>query len=185
MSECSVTFTPQNITVKVKRGATLLEAASDAHITLNNLCGGDGICGRCRMIVKKGEVSGRVSGKLTRAEIKKGYVLACLSTIENDLTVEIPEETLAKEKVLADRDAERFRYFEKEVTYHKYKPAPLVSKLYLDLDKPTLANNTADHQIVCDAVKKKLKYRSMQMGLKIMKSVPAILRANDYRVTVD
>ncbi len=154
MPECSVTFQPQNKTVRVNRGTTLLEAASEAHITLNNLCGGDGICGRCRMIVKLGEVNGKVSGKLTRTEIKKGYVLACLSYIESDLTVEIPEETLAKEKILADEDAERFRYFEREVTYKKYKPAPLVTKLYLELDSPTLANNMADHQRVAEAVRR-------------------------------
>ena len=183
MSDCSITFHPQNIEVRVKKGTTLLEAASEAHISLNNLCGGDGICGRCRMIVRKGEVSGRVSGKLTRQEIKKGYVLACQSFVETNLSVEIPKETMAKEKILADEDAERFRQFEREVTFKKYKPAPLVTKLYLELDKPTLANNTADHQRLSDAVKRRLKYRSMQMGLKIIKSLPEVLRANDYRVT--
>ena len=75
--ECAVIFAPQNVAVRVKKGANLLEAVSDAHITINNLCGGDGICGRCKMIVKSGEISGEVSAKLSRDEIRNGYVLGC------------------------------------------------------------------------------------------------------------
>jgi len=180
----SVTFYPQNKTVKVNKGSTLLEAASVAHITINNLCGGDGICGRCKMIVKEGKVTGKITGKLTRDEIQKGYVLACMSYIDGDLTVEIPPETLAKEMLLADEDAERFRSFEEELRYtDQYKPSPLVTKLYLELEPPSLANNQADHLRVCGTVSKRLKYKTMQMGLKIIQSLPETLRKNNYRVT--
>ena len=180
----TVTFHPQERTVQVPQGTSLLEAALKAQISLNNLCGGDGICGRCKMVVKKGEVSGEISGKLTRQEIRKGYVLACMSYVQTDLDIEIPEETLAKEKVLADKDADRFRSFEEHIDYRKeYTPSPLITKIYLKLEEPDLANNTADHQRVCEAISKKLKYRSMQMGLKIIKTLPSILRDNDYRIT--
>ena len=100
-------------------------------------------------VVREGEVTGQVTGKLTRQEIKKGYVLACMSFVEADLVIDIPKETLAKETVLASEDADRFRYFEPELLYKtRYKPSPLVTKLYLELDKPTLENNQADHQRV-------------------------------------
>jgi uncharacterized 2Fe-2S/4Fe-4S cluster protein (DUF4445 family) len=184
MSKCRVSFQPQNKTVKVSEGISLLEAASKAHITINNLCGGDGICGRCKMIVKEGQVSGEVSAKLSREEIRKGYVLACITFVQTDLLVEIPEETLAKEKVVADVDAERFRDFEYDLLYkEEYIPAPLVTKVYLELEKPSLANNMADQQRVDDAIQKKIKYGSMQMGLKIIRTLSEILRKHDYCVT--
>jgi len=184
MSECTVTFRPQSSEVRVRKGATLLEAATAAGITINNLCGGDGICGRCKMIVREGEVSGQVTGKLSREEIKEGYVLACMSFVESDVLVEIPESTLAKEKHLADEDTERFRIFEPELFYKsRFKPSPLVTKVHLQLTEPSLANNQADHQRVCEAVSKKLKNVNMQMGLKIIKGLPEILRKNDYSVT--
>ena len=192
MDECKVIFFPQNKTVSVSKETTLLEAASQADITINNLCGGDGICGRCKMIVKTGEVGGRVTGKLSREQIKTGYVLACMSYVKSDLTVEIPSEILAKEKILADEDAGRFVNFEDEANevreamplyQGKYKPSPLVTKIYLELEQATLTNNVADHQRISDAVRKKLKYRSVQMGLKIIKSLPRILRESDFRAT--
>jgi uncharacterized 2Fe-2S/4Fe-4S cluster protein (DUF4445 family) len=180
----SVTFLPQNKTVRVSADTSLLEAAYQAHITINNLCGGDGICGRCKMIVTRGEVSGAVSAKLTREEIRQGYVLACQTAVTDELTVEIPAGTLAKEKARAAEDAERFRDLQPEFQYDAhFLPAPLVDKVYLVMEPPTLANNLADHQRVDEAIRRKLKYRSMQMGLKIIQSLPDILRAGDYRIT--
>lgn len=184
MSRCRVTFQPQNNTVVVEQGTSLLEAALHAQITINNLCGGDGICGRCKMIVREGQVSGDVSGKLTREEIRQGYVLACTTFVRSDLLIEIPEETLAKEKVIADEDAERFRDFEYDLLYRKeYVPAPLVTKVYLELDQPSLENNIADHQRVDEAIQKIVKYGSMQMGLKIIKTISEILNKHHYRIT--
>ncbi len=185
MKKCKVTFYPQKKTVSVEKGTSLLQAVSKAHITINNLCGGDGICGRCKMIVKEGDVTGEISEKLTREEVKRGIVLACMTNVESDLTIEIPEETLAKEKIKADKDADRFRDFEQTLYSTDYKPSPLTIKLYIELEKPTLSNNTADHERLCEAICKKLEvFCSMQMGLKIMKQLPEILRKNDFKVTV-
>lgn len=184
MSTYSVTFIPQNKSVRVEADTSLLEAAQRAGITINNLCGGDGICARCKMIVTRGKVTGRVSPKLTRDEIRRGFVLACQTPVDDNLVVEIPEETWAKEKLVAAEDAARFRDLTEGWEYEKdLVPAPLVTKVYLEIEKPDLANNTADHQRVDDAIRKALKYRSMQMGLKILKNLPEILRQSDYKIT--
>ncbi len=184
MSTYSVTFVPQNKSVRVEADTSLLEAAQRAGITINNLCGGDGICGRCKMIVTQGKVSGRVSPKLTRDEIRRGFVLACQTPVDDNLVVEIPEETWAKEKLVAAADAARFRDLTEGWEYEKdLVPAPLVTKVFLEIEEPDLANNMADHQRVDDAIRKSLKYRSMQMGLKIIKNLPEILRQNNYKIT--
>jgi len=183
MPECLVTFWPQNKSIQVEKGSSLLDATYQAGITINNICGGDGICGRCKMIVKSGDISGEVSEKLTREEIKSGYVLACMTSVQSDLLVEIPKETWAMGKMRADEDAERFRAV-KLISYERqYVPSPLVQKVYLQLDEPSLANNTADHERVCEQICKTLKVCSMQMGLKIIKTLPQVLRENDYCIT--
>ena len=136
------------------------------------------------MIVREGRIEGGISIKLTREEIREGYVLACMALVQTDPLVEIPKETLAVEKVVADEEAERFREFEPELIYHEeYTPAPLVTKVYLELEPPTLANNMADHQRVDDAIQRRVQYGSMQMGLKIIKNLSEILRTHDYRIT--
>ena len=185
VSNYSVTFHPQNKTVRVDGGATLLRAVANAGITLNNLCGGDGICGRCKMIVREGGVPERVSPKLTREEIRKGYVLGCQTTVRSNMTIEIPEETYARERVLADEDAKRFEGLVGELKYNsELIPMPLIQKIYLKLQKPTIADNTADHQRLIDAIRKMHAGEKLQTGLKIVKSLPEILRKSDYKVTV-
>jgi uncharacterized 2Fe-2S/4Fe-4S cluster protein (DUF4445 family) len=184
MASCRVIFHPPNQEVTVDGGTSLLEAASIARISIKNLCGGDGICGRCKMIVKEGDVSGDVSPKLTREEIRKGFVLACMTFVQSDVTVEIPRETLAKEKFKADRDAERFRTFEQTESLEGSEPSPLVRKVFVELDEPTLANNTADHERLFDILCKKIGVCKMQTGLKIIKILPKILRDNNFKITV-
>ncbi len=183
MSECTVWFQPQHRSVRVPAGTTLLEASLKAHISINNLCGGDGICGRCKMIVKQGQILGEVSTKLSREEIQAGFVLACMTTVRGDLVVEVPRETWAKEKIIADKDAERFRAFDQLAQYGDHRLSPLVTKLYIELKQPSLANNQADHQRLCTAIERRLGFGAMQMGLKIIKNLPHILRDADYRVT--
>ena len=184
MAEYTVTFQPQNRTVTVREGSTLLEAASEAGITLNNLCGGDGICGRCKMVVKMGRVSEEVSPKLTREEIRHGYVLACQTIIKGNLVIEIPEGTLAREKIISKEESERFRDYDEELVYKKeLTPSPLVIKMFLELEKPSIANNTADHQRIVEAIRKKLGISRIQTGLKILKGLYKSLRRSDYRIT--
>lgn len=184
MPQYTVRFYPQNVTVKVPEGTTLLEAASRGQIALNNLCGGEGICGRCKMIVKEGEVRGELSSKLTREEVQAGTVLSCMTKVYGDLIVEIPEETWAKEKIIANEDAARFKNLRTGALEDRgYKPSPLVSKIYLELSPPDLANNAADHQRVCEGLHREMKTGSMQMGLKIIKTLPQVLRENDYKLT--
>ena len=131
MAQHMVLFTPLERKVDVEAGATLLEAAGKAKITIDSICGGDGICGRCKMIVRKGKVGGRVTALLTREEIREGVVLACQTTVQSDLVVEIPDETRAREKVVIDRDAQRFRAVHSGVKKRQFVSSPIVIKVAL------------------------------------------------------
>ena len=184
MPRCKVQFSPIYKTITVDAGSTLLEAAAKARITIDSVCGGDGICGRCKMIVKEGKVGGHVSALLTREEIRQGLVLACQTTVESDLLVEIPKETRAKEKIVIDEDAQRFRAVRSGVRKAEFAKAPLVSRVLLRLDPPTLDNNLADCQRVQRLVEKKTGISSMQTGLKIIRRMPQVLRENDFTITV-
>ncbi len=185
MAKYTVMFYPQAWSTRVEEGTTLLEASAKSGIAINNLCGGDGICGRCKMIVKSGKVAGEGTSKLSREEIKAGYVLACEVKAQSDLVVEIPKEVWAKEKVIANKDAKRFSDLQYESTFAKrYQSKPIVIKLYMEAEKPKLAEVSSDHHIICEHIRQNLQVESMQTGLKIIKNVPKILRNYDYRITL-
>lgn len=75
MKHFTINFTPDDKTVSIHGGASLLEAAGKAGIVLDSPCGGRGTCGKCRVNIEP-------DGK---------QVLACQYKVESDLTVSIPE----------------------------------------------------------------------------------------------
>ena len=162
-----------------------MEAATQAGVYINSVCGGDGICGKCRLILKEGAVKVEPTTLLTRDEIKKSYVLACQTKVEGDIVVEVPPESREeKGKILVDKDARRFRGLYaplKGKVYFKYDP--LVQKMYLELSPPGLQDNLADHPRLYRQIRRQRKIPIMQTGLKIMKTLPRTLRENKWKVT--
>jgi uncharacterized 2Fe-2S/4Fe-4S cluster protein (DUF4445 family) len=87
MKHFDITFGPDNRQISIHAGATLLEAAGQAGIILNTVCGGKGICEKCEAIL---EPDGR-------------KVLSCQYRIESDLTVTIPAGSrFFEQKILAE-----------------------------------------------------------------------------------
>ena len=97
MSENSNTFKihflPNDTFVDVNDGSTVLDAAHKANIYINSICGGDGICGKCKVILSSGTVDAPPTKLLSNEEAEKDYILACEASITSDLQILIPKET--------------------------------------------------------------------------------------------
>ena len=91
--KCKVRFLPGEAGVEVPPGTTIMAAAIRAGVFINGVCGGDGVCGRCRVIVRQGKADDGSTQFFTREEIQAGYILACEGRIESDLVVDVPPET--------------------------------------------------------------------------------------------
>lgn len=94
MAKYNVTFLPANITITIEEHCTVLEAAEQAGVHLNRLCGGDGMCGRCKAILRSGVVGAEPTIHLTREEVQQGYVLACKCYLRSDAVFEVPSRAL-------------------------------------------------------------------------------------------
>lgn len=90
-------FDPMSKEIEVKRGALLLDAIREAGIRIESICGGKGECGKCSVILNKGEVS-RLSTKsekfLSPQEISEGHRLACQIRVLGDSEFTVPVESL-------------------------------------------------------------------------------------------
>jgi len=51
-----VVFLPDKEKAMVEQRTTILEATALAGVYINSLCGGEGLCGKCKLKVRKGEV---------------------------------------------------------------------------------------------------------------------------------
>ena len=94
----SVTFLPQNVTVKASVGDTILDAALDGGIDIPNECGGNCACTTCHVIVEEGQesVTAMEGVERDRLATATGWTpasrLACQAILAGSgLTVRIPE----------------------------------------------------------------------------------------------
>jgi len=99
-----IIFDPMDKVIEVEQGTILLDAIRKAGIRIRSICGGEGECGTCKVILNKGEVSD-VSTKyekwLSPQEISEGYRLACQIRVQSDCEITIPVESrIAGPKIL-------------------------------------------------------------------------------------
>lgn len=83
----SVTFQASDIIAPVSVGATILDAADEAGVFINNACR-SGTCGLCRVKLVSGNVRMSVEDALTEEDKVQDYILACQSEISSDVTIE-------------------------------------------------------------------------------------------------
>jgi uncharacterized 2Fe-2S/4Fe-4S cluster protein (DUF4445 family) len=184
-AKVQATFLPEGVRLSVVPGTTILEAAKTAGVDLTSSCGGDGLCGKCRVIVRKGNVQATPTSLLTREEIQQGYVLACETRITEDVELEVPGESRAEgAQILFDVDAQRFRALH-QVAETKIVPnTALTRKLYVELPRPSLDDSLSDQSRLFREIRRHCPAPIMQLGLKVLKTLPRILRQSDWRVTI-
>lgn len=98
-----VTFNPDGITVRVEEGENLLRPALDAGVHINASCGGEGVCGKCKVILESGEIDTAHSGLLSAEDWAMGFRQACQSRVRSDVVVRIPLASLLDRRTLTRR----------------------------------------------------------------------------------
>jgi uncharacterized 2Fe-2S/4Fe-4S cluster protein (DUF4445 family) len=100
MKNYTVRFLPHDKKIQIPEGETLIRAAIEAGVHVNASCGGEGVCGKCRVIIESGTVQGGISERLSDEDLQKGYRLACQSLVKEDITVRVPVESTVDASVL-------------------------------------------------------------------------------------
>jgi uncharacterized 2Fe-2S/4Fe-4S cluster protein (DUF4445 family) len=181
-----VIFEPSGLEIEVPAGTTLLEAAHKAGIYLSSICGGDGYCGKCKVIVDKSErFESRPTTLLTPSEIRENVVLACQTKVLSDMSITVPEfHTLQTSQILMDSDTHRLRELAGEVREGIFEFDPLVRKIYVEMSPPTVHDHTADHERLYLAIREQIDAPIMQTGLHILQKLSSLLKSCDYKATV-
>ena len=153
---------------RVPAGTTLFDCASWNGIAIDSTCGGHGTCKKCKVRVSSGEQA--VSTVDPRAfspdELRAGWRLACRANAEHDVVVEVPPLQTRPKAALAG------------VGRHVIL-RPAVQKRYLELDEPTLEDQTSDLERVLDG----MDDVELRVPLEIVRSLGRTLRDADWKVT--
>ena len=82
-----VFFQASDMTAFVLVDATILDAADETGVFIDNACR-SGTCGSCRVKLVSGSVKMAVEDALTAQDKAEGYILACQAKISSDVKVE-------------------------------------------------------------------------------------------------
>jgi uncharacterized 2Fe-2S/4Fe-4S cluster protein (DUF4445 family) len=167
-----VDFQPVGRRTHCQPGDSLLDAAQRAGVMLNATCGGEGVCGKCVVRVMAGAVSPPTSTEtfeLGQGRIDEGWRLACQAEVQGEVRVHIPPESLAT----AQRTQTESQSLPVELN-------PAVHARTVRLPPPNLEDLRADAERLRGA----LDLPALSLPLPIMRSLPAVLRENDFEISV-
>jgi uncharacterized 2Fe-2S/4Fe-4S cluster protein (DUF4445 family) len=183
--KCTVHFEPSGLKIAVPAGTVLLEAAHKAGIYLTSICGGDGYCGKCKVIIDQGQVQSKPTTLLTPDEVRRNVVLACQSKVLSDMTVTVPKShALQTSQILMDTDARRFSELAGQAGAGVFEFDPLVRKLCVEMSPPTVHDHTADHERLYVAIRDRTDAPIMQTGFRILQRLSKIFVETNYKVAV-
>jgi len=182
----SVTFKPYDITIEVPDGENLLRAALSAGVHINASCGGEGVCGKCRIILESGDLDCTPGALLTGAEWGLGFRQACQCRITSDVVVRIPPESLLDRATLVRRrTGMALRAAPIDIAALKeqglYNPA--FQKKFLELHPATLADSICDLSRLEDGLSRRFGLNNLAADFFMLHKLGRVMREDNFRVT--
>ncbi|HEY9073333.1 MAG TPA: ASKHA domain-containing protein [Desulfobaccales bacterium] len=181
-----VVFMPYNLTVEVPEGENLLRAALQAGVHINASCGGEGVCGKCRILLESGELDVVRSGLISDDDWDLGYRQACQSHVLSDVVVRIPPESLLDRRTLTRRrGGVGLRPSPIDLTALKeeglYNPA--FKKRFVRLTPPSLADNVNDLSRLERGLAQQHAVESLTLDFFLLRKLAPVMREQDFQVT--
>jgi len=172
-----IVFEPDGNTLQTSPGISVFDAAYLAGTKIRFECGGNGKCGKCRVIVKDQdhltETTTHEKKLLTPSEIERGFRLACQALIKEDVVVFVPPESRVERRKIQVTGFERSLEID-----------PMVKKFYVVMQKPTLSDFKPDFERLIDALNDAYGLRCWEIDHELLKKLPYLLRNAGWEVTV-
>ena len=183
-----IVFTPSGRRGTFPRGTRLLDAARSIGVDVDSVCGGRGLCGRCRVVCMDGDfakhaISSRPAHLSPVNEIEERYSerrqqlapnhrLSCQAVIGGDLVIDVPPESQMHRQVVR-KDAE----------YRDIHLEPATRLYHVEVQPADLLEATGDLQRLCDALAWEWKLDDLACDPVILPGLQAALRDGEWRVT--
>jgi uncharacterized 2Fe-2S/4Fe-4S cluster protein (DUF4445 family) len=160
---------------------SIYKALKDNGIYLISSCGGKGVCGKCRVRILEGSSRIESTGKLRKKDIEENFVLACKTFPEGNILIEIPEESrlVIGDKIALSKSKDILDFLHSA----EASISPLVRQIHLDLEPPTIHDNTSDLERLKKALSEK-GINKMRFSHRFVSSLAKTLREASWRVDV-
>ena len=187
--DARIVFTPSGRRGTFPHGTRLLDAARSIGVDVDSVCGGRGLCGRCRIVCMEGDFAKHaIRSRPThlsalneteekyserRRELANNHRLSCQAEIRGDLVIDVPPESQMHRQVVR-KDAE----------HREIKLDPATRLYHVEVQRADLLETTGDLQRLCDALAWEWHLADLTCDPVILPGLQEALREGEWRVTV-
>lgn len=172
-SEYSLVFTDLDRTIDVAAGTSILEGADAAGIDIEALCGGDGVCGTCAVVVEEGShqlspVTTDERAVLSESQIEHGYRLGCRATVEDGaVSVAVPAASRLESGIIMT--AGRSLDIDLQPALRLYP---------MQVSQPSLEDTVADRERVFEELEREYDLTVSRCDRLALQNLPNTMRAD-------
>ena len=187
-TDALVVFTPSGKRARFPMGTPLLDIARQLGVDIDSVCGGRGICGRCKVLLSEGEfakygirstadhlspISEPEERFARRSELAPGYRLSCHSKLRGDVVIDVPASSQVHHQVVR----KPFQSRDIEVN-------PIVHLHYVEVPEARLDHPGGDLQRLFGALEEEWQLVDLVCDSRVLPQLQACLRKEQWRVTV-
>jgi len=188
MTTHKVVFTPSGIRGEVETGTDILSAARDLGADVASICGGNGLCTRCKVRLSVGEfpkhqITSDVDNlspivaterqQIEEEELDKGFRLSCQAKIQGDIVVDVPAQSQTHQQVIR-----------KEATTINIENKPAVKLVTVDVEEPELDSPSGDLERLKDSIEFESGFTNLKIETLLLRQLQPALRKGKWTVTV-
>ena len=178
----------EKVTTYAQEGENLLETARKANVAIDAPCSGNASCGKCKVRLISGKLDSQKTRHIFEEEYEQGWRLACVSKINGDVEVVVPDIASAyrsRMKVADLSSKEEIAIFEKAKS--DIEQAGIVLKNSLRtvdvcMNVPTLDDTMPDNERFTRALKKELGLNSVRIPYSALRKMSHVFRESDFKV---
>ncbi len=187
-TDALVVFTPSGKRGRFPLGTTVLGAARELGVDIDSVCGGRGICGRCKCLVAEGEFAKfsirsdashlnpitEPEKRFSRREaLQPGFRLTCHATLKGDVVIDVPASSQVHHQVV------RKEYESRDATVN-----PVIHLHYVQVAEPQLEKPRGDLERLFDALKSEWQIADLRCATHVVRQLQRCLREGKWYVTV-
>jgi len=180
-------FTPSGKRGRFAVGTPVLQAARQLGVDIDSICGGRGICGRCKVVLSTGEfakhgitseadnlseLSAPEQRYATSNELAEGARLSCHTKLLGDAVIDVPVTSQVHPQVVR-----------KEYESHDVTLAPCVRLHYVEVTKPSLDRPRSDELRLLDALEHDWQLEAATCAPHVLPTLQQRLREGAWQVT--
>ena len=187
MTDHLVLFMPSGKRGRFQKGTPVLDAARTLGVYVESVCGGRATCGRCQVEVQEGvfakhqitSSAENISPKGPKEErydrvrgLPERRRLSCSATIEGDLVIDVPQDTVVNAQVVRkDSDG---RVIERN---------PAVRMCYVEVEEPDMHKPLGDLDRLVATLSRDWNLANLAVDTYLLPQVQGILRKGEWKVT--